>query len=159
MIAPRGYARGEHPRLGLIGVAYDGSAEADLALAEGERMAQGVDAELRLIGVLSDLGPLGAQAFDVEGVRTSMRRELEQALEKGVASVGKETTAASVLKEGDPATVLADQGVELDLIVIGSRGYGPVRNALLGAVSAQLVRTAPCPVLVTPRGSAAADGA
>ncbi|MGZ5314181.1 MAG: universal stress protein, partial [Solirubrobacterales bacterium] len=67
--------------------------------------------------------------------------------------------AEAVLKEGDPAATLSEQGAELDLIVIGSRGYGPVRAALLGAVSAQLVRTAPCPVLVTPRASGGADGA
>ena len=59
--------------------------------------------------------------------------------------------AETKLAEGDPAAVLADQGVELDLLVLGSRGYGPVRATLLGAVSAEVMRTAPCPVVVTPR--------
>ena len=43
----------------------------------------------------------------------------------------------------------------LDLLVIGSRGYGPVRRTLLGGVSAEVTRTSACPVLVVPRGAAA----
>ena len=38
-VAPRGYAGAEHPAIGLIGVAYDGSEEAKLALGEAERLA------------------------------------------------------------------------------------------------------------------------
>ena len=44
----------------------------------------------------------------------------------------------------------ADRAV--DLLVCGSRGYGPVRRVLLGTVSAALLRQASVPVLVTPRG-------
>ena len=56
----------------------------------------------------------------------------------------------AVIEEGDPAAVLARNGVDLDLLVIGSRGYGPVRRTLLGGVSAEVVRTAPCPVSSCP---------
>ena len=38
------------------------------------------------------------------------------------------------------------------LLVVGSRGYGPLRRVLLGSVSTELVRSAPCPLIVTPRG-------
>jgi nucleotide-binding universal stress UspA family protein len=38
-----------------------------------------------------------------------------------------------------------------DLLVCGSRGHGPVRQAQLGSVSARLVRDAACPVIVVPR--------
>ena len=38
------------------------------------------------------------------------------------------------------------------LLMVGSRGYGPLRRALLGSVSTGLVRTAQSPVIVTPRG-------
>lgn len=152
-IAPRGFARGDHARVGLIGVAYDGSEEADLALAEAERMARVFEADLRVIAVVPELARISVPAIDLEKVHASMLRKYEQTLKEGVSRVGKETTAEPVLKEGDPGAVLADQGVELDLIVIGSRGYGPFRAALLGAVSAEVVRAAPCPVLVTPRSS------
>ena len=42
-----------------------------------------------------------------------------------------------------------------ELLILGSRGYGPLRSVLLGAVSSKLMRTAPCPVLVLPRGAGA----
>ena len=48
----------------------------------------------------------------------------------------------------------------LDLLVCGSRGYGPVRAVLLGGVSRRLTAEAQCPVIVVPRGwTASLDGA
>lgn len=158
-VAPRGHARGDHVRAGLIGVGYDGSEEADLALAEAERMARAFKAGLRVVAVVPELTPMSFQALDLEKIQASIRQEYEEALNEAVAGLDEEVTAEAVLKEGNPAATLSEQGAELDLIVLGSRGYGPVRGALLGAVSAQLVRTAPCPVLVTPRASGGADGA
>jgi nucleotide-binding universal stress UspA family protein len=54
--------------------------------------------------------------------------------------------------EGNAADVLVERSRELDLLVLGSRAYGPVRHALLGSVSAAVMREAHCPVLVMPRG-------
>ena len=45
----------------------------------------------------------------------------------------------------------------IDLLFTGSRGYGPLRRALLGSVSGALVRDAGCPVVVTPRTAIAQD--
>lgn len=56
--------------------------------------------------------------------------------------------------EGDPADVLVERSRSLDLLVIGSRGYGPVRHALVGNVSWAVIRSASCPVLVVPRTAA-----
>jgi nucleotide-binding universal stress UspA family protein len=55
--------------------------------------------------------------------------------------------------EGDPAEVLAARSRDLDLLVVGSRGYGPVRQVLIGGVSAELMRRAACPVLIVPRSA------
>ena len=41
----------------------------------------------------------------------------------------------------------------MDLLVLGSRGYGPVRRALLGGSSDRIVHAAACPVVVVPRGA------
>ncbi len=54
---------------------------------------------------------------------------------------------------GDAARELVARSSGLDLLVVGSRGYGPVRHALLGSVTSELMRTAACPVLVVPRSS------
>jgi nucleotide-binding universal stress UspA family protein len=58
--------------------------------------------------------------------------------------------ADGALLQGDAATVLAQQSRELDLLVTGSRGYGPARAALLGSVSRALVKEANAPVVVVP---------
>ena len=51
----------------------------------------------------------------------------------------------------DAAAELVERSRELDLLVVGSRGYGPVRHALLGSVTSELMQAAACPVLVVPR--------
>jgi nucleotide-binding universal stress UspA family protein len=57
------------------------------------------------------------------------------------------------------ATLIAHSS-ELDLLVAGSRGYGPVRSVLVGSVSRALVRDASCPIVVAPRpGGAEVDSA
>lgn len=151
-IAPRGFADGAHPPLGLIGVGWDGSREAEIALAEAERLAAATGAGMRLITVVPELSPLAVQAPELAEIHASMERAYAEVLERGASLLDEDARAETVLKEGDPAAVLADQGVEVDLLVIGSRGYGPVRTALLGATSAAVIRSAPCPVIVTPRG-------
>ena len=52
----------------------------------------------------------------------------------------------------DPFDVLVRLSEHIDLLVCGSRGYGPVRAVLLGAVSHRLVTKARCPLVVVPRG-------
>jgi nucleotide-binding universal stress UspA family protein len=57
-----------------------------------------------------------------------------------------------VFERGDPVGKLleaAEMGV--DLLVLGSRGFGPVMRLLIGSVSSHVIRQASCPVLVVPR--------
>ena len=53
---------------------------------------------------------------------------------------------------GDSADRLILASADLDLLVCGSRGYGPLRAVLLGSVTRRITLTAQCPVLVLPRG-------
>jgi nucleotide-binding universal stress UspA family protein len=53
--------------------------------------------------------------------------------------------------DGPAAAAIGAAAQDIDLVVAGSRGYGPIRSVLLGGVSRQLVDEAPCPVLVVPR--------
>ena len=53
--------------------------------------------------------------------------------------------------EGDPAEELATMAEHLDLLVLGSRAYGPSGRLLSGSTSTKLARRAACPLLVVPR--------
>jgi hypothetical protein len=55
------------------------------------------------------------------------------------------------LLEGDARELLARESGELDQLVVGSRGYGPLRAVLLGSVSSALVRSAQSPLVVLSR--------
>lgn len=151
-VAPRGFARQEQHGFDLIGVAYDGSPEASLALKEAERLSNTVKGRLRLIAVVPPTTAIHPQVDELE--RKALRRRYRGILESGASNLVEGAQQETVLMEGDPATILVDQGSELDLLVLGSRGYGVIRSALLGAVSSGVIRAAPCPVLVTPRGVA-----
>ena len=63
--------------------------------------------------------------------------------------------ATGVVLDGDPAAALAGESADLDLLVCGSRDFGPLRTLVLGGVSHALVRRAACPVLVVPRATEA----
>ena len=146
-VAPRGYARGEHLGLGLIGVGYDGSAESDLALRAATFVAEHTDSELRVITVVPALSDGPFVASD------RARREYRECLDRALALVPEEIEAEGRLEMGEAGPELARQGIDLDLLVVGSRGYGPVRHVLLGSTSTDVVSSAPCPVLVVPRGA------
>jgi nucleotide-binding universal stress UspA family protein len=53
----------------------------------------------------------------------------------------------------DPWVELVKRSAVLDLLLVGSRDYGPVRRLLLGSTSRRLVLSAVCPVVVLPRGA------
>jgi len=55
--------------------------------------------------------------------------------------------------DGPAELVLRDQSSDLDLLVAGSRGYGPQAAVLLGSTTAPLMHEAASPVLLTPRGT------
>lgn len=150
-VASRGYA-GKEARRGVIGVAYDGGQEADVALSEAESLARALGARMRVISVVPELAPVSVQGFDVSEIQASMQEAYQESLDKAVSRVADEVRVEPVLKEGEPAEILADQSGDLDLLVTGSRGYGSVKAAILGGVSSKVIRIASCPVLVTAQG-------
>jgi len=106
--------------------------------------------EARLL-VTSVVGPEG-QKRDGPGRRID---QVRAGLEAGVQSIVQRARAAGTVAtflvwEGDPgeAIVNAAEAEDVDLIVVGSHGRGPVERFLLGSVSDFVVRHAGCPVLV-----------
>jgi nucleotide-binding universal stress UspA family protein len=157
LVAPAGYAR-HGGELRTIGVAYDGSPEAHAALTLARDVAQTAGARLRVIEVVAmpQLGdPYFAYATDWGELTQARREEAEERVARVVAELGPIATGDVVV--GLPARELAFAGNELDLLVTGSRNYGPIRRLVLGSTSARLVHEAPCPVLVATRSAAGED--
>ena len=83
-----------------------------------------------------------------------LKADLADGLTRAVAEAGPGVDARASLREGDPAAVLAAESEHLGLLVVGSRGYGPIGSVLLGSVAGKLLDTAACPVMVIPRSHA-----
>lgn len=154
-IAPNGYARHEASRLERIGVGVDAEEESKTALRLANEVAIASGGSLRLIAVVPILQELipGRISGTAPGYARFVRDHLAAELKRAMAMSSPALEIAEVLAEGDPAEVLCEQSRELDLLVVGSRGYGPLRRVFLGGVASKVIRHASCPVLVTPRSA------
>jgi nucleotide-binding universal stress UspA family protein len=152
VIAPKGYAQADHSqdRLRVAAVGFDGMAESFAALDEAAKLASKFGGSLRVIGVATPVPAMGAAAAARAGAEAGP--DFQTQLNQAVAELPAELRALPVFERGDPVEKLleaAEMGV--DLLVLGSRGFGPVMRLLIGSVSSRVIREAPCPVLVVPR--------
>jgi nucleotide-binding universal stress UspA family protein len=146
-IPPRGFARRPLRQRRLIGVGFDGSPESELALDEAIALADAFGAELRLVAVVhsGELFPAPAwvgfgNARFADAVHERHRRQLD----RGLARVPERLRATGLVTVGDSARALESEAERgLDLLVVGSRGYGALRRVLLGSVASELLHAAP----------------
>jgi nucleotide-binding universal stress UspA family protein len=124
-------------------VASDGSASARQAVRLTAGLAWEPGTEVRVTAVA---------AWDGPG-KGEMDRQLRQAAEL-LSAPGREVTTAVL--QGRPASTLIEEArrLEVDLLVVGSRGRGRLESILLGSVSGETVERAPCSVLIS-RGESA----
>jgi len=146
-VAARSYAQQQIP-LGTIGVGYDETPESEAALASARYIAAANGAQVHLLEAVSP--PL----FVFDGLVPVV----DGLIEALVADAG---TRLAALSDVDSHAVHGYAGEELaifssqvDLLVVGSRGYGPARRLVLGSTSNYLERYARCSLLVIPRPSA-----
>jgi len=148
-VAPRGYSEQHHEVPQEIAVGYDGSPEAKVALRCAEALARRGAASIRLITVVR---PPTAAPVMVPGVYSpQFPADPDRVLNEGLDSIDPRLAAERVRRGGDPAAQLAAAAEDADLLIVGSRGYGPLARVLLGSVSSQVVTRAHCPVLVARR--------
>jgi nucleotide-binding universal stress UspA family protein len=153
-VAPLGFAGRES--ISRIAVGWNRSAEATAALNAATAIARALGAELRVVEVL-DIQWAGTPAIlpgsgaELAGHQPAARARAS--LDEVVASLPGDVPVESALVLGHPASDLVSQSEDADLLVLGSRGYGPRRAVLLGGVSGRVVRRAACPVIVVPRGA------
>jgi nucleotide-binding universal stress UspA family protein len=135
----------------------DGSAVANQAVALAGSLRWPPGSTLRVVSVVEPVGlfvgPPTAPGSLVPAPDVEARIESYQ--QERVADAVRRLAAAGLSVEGDveygrPATVLVEEAAELgaDLVIVGSRGHGPIESLVLGSVSAEVVDEAPCPVLV-----------
>ena len=136
-------------------LATDGSEEAELAALRAVELADATDSELHVVhvGVVpiflkSYPGTLGYEGKLYEQIEEISRERLRKQTWRVKAAGG--TVAGAHLRMGqvDLEIVALAEELGADLIVMGSRGLGGVRRALMGSVSDSVVRHAHCPVLV-----------
>jgi nucleotide-binding universal stress UspA family protein len=156
-VAPAGYAQSEH-RLGTIGVGYDGSPESRAALAAASELAGSAGAEVEIIGACIPHSDLVATPWAFTWGAGATLEDFENRMRGRIETAGRQLPAqiphSERLEIGPAASVLCEASEHVDLLVTGSRGYGPARRLLLGSVSSRVVREARCPVLAVPRPAA-----
>ena len=143
-------------------LATDGSKDAELATTTAVDLANSTSSELHIVLVEEE-----AYAYDDPSHRSAVPRgypitdaELEHELEQQarmrldaeaekIRSAGG-AVAEAHLRVGAAAAEIVDlaEDIGAGLIVMGSRGLGGIRRALMGSVSDSVVRNAHCPVLV-----------
>jgi len=155
-VAPAHHSDGGPRQLQRIGVGFSTSPEGRAALDVARRLATLLECQVELIAGVGLEPTLASYAFAspaLAEIEQEMHAETAANLERLASELGEGPAVEHRVVEGDPATVLVERSAELDLLVLGSRAYGPVRHVLLGSVSASAMREAHCPVMVIPRGS------
>lgn len=124
-------------------VPTDFSEVSETAVLYGKEFASAFDATLHLIHVFQRPGP------------RKVNCQVEQDAQNRLAAVltdeeRQDAHARLVVNGGDPVVQIVRyaEAEDIDLIVMGTHGFGPVAHALLGSVAAKVARKAPCPVLI-----------
>jgi nucleotide-binding universal stress UspA family protein len=146
----------------MIICGIDDSAGARRAAIVARDLARRLDAPLTIVTVFSPIlfvppeGRTPGTGQDRQALLTERRTRAEATLAAVAKDAGIDPTVETKVMAGDPARILieeAKKGDDATLIVVGSRGQGAIRAAILGSVSSHLVREAPCPVVVVPAES------
>ncbi len=138
-------------------VATDGSREAELAVTTAADLAKSTDSELHVVHVgevpLVYHPERHAYRAEYEEHEKEAQRLLEAEVER-IEGAGATLLAQAHLRMGranaraDEEIVELAQSLDVGMIVMGSRGQGRIRRALLGSVSESVVRHAHCPVAI-----------
>ncbi|HEY2937676.1 MAG TPA: universal stress protein [Gaiellaceae bacterium] len=131
--------------------ATDGSETADRALPYAKGLAEGRDKALVVVHVKElRIGRGGGYPVyaDEADLVAKIEAQVEEVRKTGVAVTLRFATATT----HGPAHFVAEIAKEVgaDVIVVGTRGHGPISGALLGSVAQHLLHDAHCPVLAIP---------
>ena len=137
-------------------LATDGSKDAELATTTAVDLANGTGSELHIVLVEEEtyayVDPSGYPYFPDKQLEHELEQQARMRLDAEVEKVSSAggAVAEAYLRVGAAHAEIVDlaEDIGAGLIVIGSRGLGGIRRALMGSVSDSVVRHAHCPVLV-----------
>ena len=157
-VVPRSWEPGGG--LQTVGVAYVDTPEGHKALDAAVALAHRSGAKLVVLNAAKEHGTSGTfgggDALTPAHGYQELASTVREAAERAVADATAGETGIEVepdVSVGDPADFLIAASERLDLLICGSRGYGPTRAVLLGGVSRRVSSEAHCPVIVLPRGA------
>ena len=135
-------------------VPVDGSKGAEKALRFAIDLADGKDAEIRLLNVQPSYNTVYVkQFFSKEQIQAFQAEASEEILNQAldITKIFNVPVTTNV-RIGDPAKEICTEAKEkaVSLIVMGYRGLGPVKRAIMGSVSTQVLNEKICPVLIVP---------
>jgi nucleotide-binding universal stress UspA family protein len=158
VIAAAGLHGREDPRPQCIGVGVDGGAESAHALVAAGELARAFGARLRVMAAVETVEPVlshyGLEAEEL--ARQELEANAAHALQRAVEAAPSDVAVDPVRLAGETAAQALTEDATaagVDLLVVGARGFGPIRRVLLGSVSAELMRGLPCGLMVVPRGA------
>jgi nucleotide-binding universal stress UspA family protein len=142
----------------VVGVDDSDSSKAALRWAIDEARLRSVPViavhawEAPIVPPMMDVGPVPAGPMvDLPEVLQEVKKAAEELVERVVAEVAGDTSGVEVRQlavEGRPASALVETAQGADLLVVGSRGLGGLKELVLGSVSHHVASHAPCPVVI-----------
>jgi len=157
-VAPRGLHTKPDYGLRRIAVGYDGDPESEAALALAASIAAGAGADLHVRAVIDDRLPVFARSAMSRLVQDewndAISAEMDEIRARALAAGERMKAELDVeVAGGRPADVLLELSEQVDLVVIGSREWGPTARLLLGSTGEALMHDSACAVLSVPRPS------
>jgi nucleotide-binding universal stress UspA family protein len=139
-------------------LAIDGSPHSEAAIAEVARRPWPAETEVLVLTVIHATVPVMPDpSFVLAAAHFQQIRELQEQAPALVSMACQQIkrsapylTVLTTVSEGIPKNVILETARTwgADLIVVGSHGYGRIRNVVLGSVAHGVLNEAPCSVLV-----------
>jgi nucleotide-binding universal stress UspA family protein len=157
-IVPLGFAPEPKHDLELVAAAFEPTVEGRRAVDVAAAIAQATGAGLLVLTVVEPVAGIYGVGLDTsvfESIQEDAEERARQNIDEQIAALPADVRVETSILHGSATPKLLEAlhgGV--DLLVMGSRAYGPIGRALVGTVSGSVVRQATCPVVIVPRAAA-----
>ncbi len=148
----------EEPDMAVVVVGVDGSETSRAAVREAVRQASWRDASVCLLHTVHFPASMGFETsmLDMDSLRAAGNAVIDDEIARLEADYpdGLPVEVTSVVRLGHAGSELItigdDEGFDVVLTVVGSRGYGGFRGLLVGSVTTYLVHHLETPLLIIP---------